>query len=416
MLDINLIRQNSKFIKNALQKRGVDFDINGLLSLDKKRREKIQETEALRKERNIISSQAKDSPELIEKAKKIKEQMKKAESELKEIEAEFEKLFSYLPNIPLENVPEGQSESANIIIKTVNKAPEFSFKIKDHLELGQELDIIDTERAVKISGSRFGILKNEAALLQFALINFTFDFLAQKGFIPVLPPALIKPEAMKAMGHIDTKEDLEERYYLNKEKLFLIGTAEQSVGPMHQGEIFSEKDLPKRYLAFSSCFREEAGSYGKDTKGILRVHQFDKIEMFSFVLPEESQKEHQFLLNAVENLMQELELPYRVVHLCAGEMASPSASTYDIETWIPSEEKYRETHSISNCTDFQARRLNTRYKKGDKADFVHMLNATAFAMGRTIIAILENYQQQDGSIAIPTALKQYLKFENISKK
>lgn len=414
MFDIKFIRQNPDFIKKALEKRGVQVDIDYLLKLDEKRRLKIQETEELRKQRNKLSSEIKNNPELINQAKEIKEKTKKSEQELKETELELEKLLYSLPNIVLEDVPFGKDESNNIILRTVGEVPKFSFNPKNHLEIGEKLDIIDINRASKISGSRFGILKNQAALLELALINLTFDFLIKKDFIPILPPALIRPESMKGMGYIDTEEDLKERYYLPKEDLFLVGTAEQSIGPIHQKEIFEQKDLPKRYLAFSPCFREEAGSYGKDTKGILRVHQFDKIEMFSFSLPEESVKEHQFLLSLVEGLMKTLKLPYRVVHLCSGDMARPSASTYDIETWIPSENKYRETHSVSNCTDFQARRLNIRYKAGQELLFVHTLNGTAFAMGRIIIAILENYQKKDGNVSIPKALLKYLKFKKIS--
>ena len=414
MLDIKFIRQNPDFIKKALEKRGVQVDIDYLLKLDEERRLKIQETEELRKQRNKLSSEIKNNPDLINQAKEIKEKTKKSEQELKETELELEKLLYLLPNIVLEDVPFSKDESNNIILRTVGKVPKFSFNPKNHLEIGEKLDIIDINRASKISGSRFGILKNQAVLLEFALINFVIDFLVNEGFVPLLPPALIKPENMKGMGYIDTEEDVKERYYLPKENLFLAGTAEQSIGPMHGGEVFEKQNLPKRYLAFSPCFREEAGSYGKDTKGIFRVHQFDKIEMFSFVSPEESKKEHEFLLKTAEKLMQKLKLPYRIVHLCSRDMARPSASTYDIETWIPSENKYRETHSVSNCTDFQARRLNIRYKVGQELLFVHTLNGTAFAMGRIIIAILENYQKKDGSVSIPKALLKYLKFKKIS--
>ena len=220
---------------------------------------------------------------------------------------------------------------------------------------------------------------------------------------------------MRGMGYIDTQEDRDERYFLEKDNLYLAGTAEQMIGPMYQGETLKAQDLPKRYIAFSSCFREEAGSYGKDTRGIFRVHQFDKVEMFSFTRPEDSIKEHAFLLSMEEKLMQLLEIPYRVVHLCTADMCRASASSYDIEAWIPSQNRFRETHSTSNCTDFQARRLNIRYKDGDKIELVHTLNGTAFAIGRTIIAILENYQQKDGSILMPKALRKYLGFNSIKK-
>jgi seryl-tRNA synthetase len=416
MLDIKFIRENPETVKQALAKRGADIDIERVLVLDKHKRELIQEVESIRAEKNRISQGAAPSPEEREKASQIKKELKNKEKELDKSIKEFESLFMLIPNIPLPDVPQGQSEEDNVVVKKWGRVPKFDFKPKNHMAIGKDLDLIDIERAAKISGTRFGILKNEAVLLQFALINFCFDLLLPEGFVPLLPPALIKPESMEGTGHIDTEEDLQERYYLNKEELFLIGTAEQSIGPLHQGEAFEEKDLPKRYLAFSPCFREEAGSYGKDTRGIFRVHQFDKIEMFSFVKPEESSQEHQFLLQLTEKLMQKLELSYQLVHLCAGDMARPSVSTFDIETWFPSEEKYRETQSISNCTDFQTRRMEIKYKRAQGTEFVHTLNATALAMGRTIIAILENYQQEDGTVAMPKALKKYLSFQQIPQK
>jgi len=413
MLDINLIRENPQYVKEGLQKRGIDGGIvDEILDLDVKRRSLIQETEKLRAEKNKLGK-----GDLV-KAKSLKVQIKEKTHRLAEIERELENLIFKLPNIPLENVPLGKDEGDNKEVKKVGEIPELGFEPKDHLELGEKWDLIDVQRAAKVSGSRFGYLKNEAVLLEFALVQFAFDILCKEGFVPIVPPVLIKPEMMKGMGYIDTKEDLEERYFLQKDNLFLVGTAEQSIGPMHQNEVFEEKDLPKRYVGFSTCFREEAGSYGKDTRGILRVHQFDKIEMFSFCLPQESEKEHQFLISLEEKLMQELRLPYRLVQLCTGDLSRPSASTFDIETWIPSQKKYRETHSCSNCTDFQARRLNIRYKERatGKLKFVHTLNGTAFAIGRTLIAILENYQKKDGTIEIPEVLQKYLGFKTIGQK
>lgn len=416
MIDIKILRENPEVIKQALQKRRVEIDVDYLQNLDKKIRQLKKEIDDLRSEKNKISKGIAPESEEMEEAKKIKEELKKKEEELKGHQKEFNALFLQIPNIPLEEVPVGEDESKNVVIKEWGKIPKFDFPVKDHVELGKLWDIIDVERAAKVSGSRFGYLKNEAALIEIALINFIFDFLAKReGFIPVIPPTLIKPEMMRAMGYIDTKEDLAERYFLEKDNLFLVGTAEQAVGPMHQGEIFDEKELPKRYVAFSSCFREEAGSYGKDTRGILRVHQFDKIEMFSFTKPEDSNKEQLYLLRLAEQIVQSLKIPYRVVALCTGDLSRPSASTFDIESWIPSQNKYRETHSISNCTDFQARRLNIRYKKGNQLEFVHTLNGTACAIGRIIIAILENYQQKDGRIVVPKILRKYLGFKYIPK-
>jgi seryl-tRNA synthetase len=407
MIDIKLLRENIEVIKNTLQKRGVVIDVDNLLSLDKEKREIIQEVENLRAQRNEISSR-KGKLDDLEKAKQIKKALKSKEKEFENIKKEFDSLFILIPNVPLEDVPTGKSEEDNKVIRTWGKIPKFNFKIKDHLELGEELDLIDIKNAVKISGSRFGILKNQAVLLEFALVKLVFDTLLKEGFTLLVPPTLLKTEMMTGMGYLDTKEDREERYFLEKNGLYLAGTAEQMIGPIHQGETFDSKDLPKRYVAFSSCFREEAGSYGKDTRGIFRVHQFDKIEMFSFTKPEDSPKEHLYLLGLQEKLMRLLKIPYRVVHLCTADMCRASASTYDIESWIPSQDRFRETQSTSNCTDFQARRLKIKYREGDKTNFIHMLNGTAFAIGRTIIAILENYQQKDGSILVPKVLKKYL--------
>jgi len=418
MLDIKFIKENTEKVKTALKNKGFGVDIEELIAKDEERRTLQQEIEKLRSQQNAISAKIKDNPELLEQAKAIKQDLKAKEERFLGVEAEFIKTFQSLPNIPLDDVPVGQDETGNKIIKTWGKIPIFKFPVKDHAELGISLDLIDIERAAKVSGARFTYLKNEIALLEFALSKLAFDVLLKEKFIPIIPPILIREEMMKAMGYVDTAADLAERYYLDKDNLFLIGTAEQSIGPMHAGEIFNEKELPKRYVAFSSCLREESGSYGKDTKGIFRLHQFDKMEMFSFVKPEDSAKEHLFLLKLEEKMMQALKIPYRVVHLCTGDMARPSASTHDIEAWIPSQNRYRETHSVSNCTDFQARRLNIRYKdsRTGKTEFVHMLNGTAFAMIRTMIAIIENYQRKDGKIDVPKVLQKYLGFKIIPKK
>ncbi|PIS34704.1 MAG: serine--tRNA ligase [Parcubacteria group bacterium CG08_land_8_20_14_0_20_43_9] len=415
MIDLKLLRESPDLIRQALKNRGVDIDIEKILGLEKERRFIWREVEDLRSQRNEISSQ-KGKPADIETAKKIKGDLRVKEDQLKIIEQGFEALYALIPNIPLDDVPVGQSEEDKKVIREWGKAPKFDFEPKDHTEIGKGLDLIDAERAAKISGARFGILKNEAALMEFALINMAMDALLKEGFTPIIPPTLIRPEMMQAMGYVDTEEDRAERYFLEKDNLYLVGTAEQALGPMHQGEIFDKDELPKRYMGFSSCFREEAGSYGKDTKGIFRVHQFDKVEMFSFTKPQDSKEEHQFLISLEEKLMQKLGLPYRLVHLCTADMARPSASTYDIEVWIPSQKRYRELMSSSNCTDFQARRLGIRHKEGDKTEFVHTLNATAFAMGRTIIAILENYQQKDGRVLVPKALRKYLGKKYIARQ
>ena len=408
MLDINYIRQNPQKIKQGCENKQVKVDIDKLLDLDKKRRELLQQVEVLRRERKSIR-------EASEKAKQMKEKIKSLEQDLKEVKQDFDDLMLKIPNPPLDDVPIGKDEQSNKVIKQNGKIPKFSFKPKDHLEIGERLNLIDVERAAKVVGARFSYLKNELVLLEFALINFVFNVLKKKGFIPIIPPVMIKPEMASGMGFVEQTNN-EEAYHLPKDNLYLIGTSEQTIGAMHANEVFEENDLPRRYVGFSTCFRREAGSYGKDTKGILRVHQFDKVEMFSFCKPEESIREHKMLLAIEEELMQALKLPYQVVHLCTGGTGKPSVSTFDIETWMPGQNKYRETHSTSNCTDFQARRLKIRYRdKYNKSNLVHTLNGTAFAIGRILIAILENYQKKDNSIEVPKVLRKYLNFKTIGK-
>ncbi|MAF20819.1 MAG: serine--tRNA ligase [Parcubacteria group bacterium] len=399
MLDIKYIRENPDKVKKACQDKQVKCDIDRLLELDKKRRELLQESESLKAEQNKLG---KDQQE---KAREIKEEIKKIEPALKQTEQEFDKLMKQVPNLPLADVPVGEGEKDNKVLRQEGKKPEFSFKPKDYLEIAEKLDIIDIKRAAKVSGSRFGYLKGGAVLLEFALVQLAFENLIKKGFIPVIPPVMLNQKAMAGMGYLDRGTD--EVYHLEKDNLYLVGTSEQSIGVMHMDEVFEEKELPKRYVGFSTCFRREAGAYGKDTKGILRVHQFDKVEMFVFCKPENSSKEHALLLAIEEELMKMLELPYQVIDICTGDLGDPAAEKWDIEAWFPSQNKYRETHSTSNCTDFQARRLNIRYKGKDGLKFVHTLNGTVFSQ-RPILAIIENYQQENGSILIPEALRKYM--------
>jgi len=403
MIDIKLLRENPEKVKKACENKGAKIDIEQILELDKKRRESIQEIEKLKAEQNKLGK------DQIEKAKELKNKIKELEPELEKAELEFQILFNRIPNLPLDGVPIGSNEAGNKVIKIVGKAEK---GLRDYLDLAEKLDIIDVKRAAKVSGTRFGYLKGGAALLEFGLIKLALDTLLKEGFIPIIPPVMIKPEMMKAMGYVERGGD--EIYYFDKDNLYLTGTSEQSIGPMHTDEIFEEKDLPKRYVAFSTCFRREAGSYGKDTKGILRVHQFDKVEMFSFCKPEDSIKEHKFFLSMEEKLMQALKIPYRVLNICTGDLGDPAAAKYDIEAWMPGQNEYRETHSTSNCTDFQARRLNIKYKSRDgKLEFVHTVNGTAFAIGRTLIVIIENYQQKDGSIKVPKILRKYTGIKEI---
>ncbi len=403
MLDIKFIRENPDKIKDACQKKQVDCDIDLLLEVDKKRRELMQKTENLKAEQNKISSQ-KDGD--IEKAKELKKKIKELEPELKKADEEFEKIMRLIPNPPLDDVIEGKSEKENKVLRQEGEKTKFDFKPKDYLEIAEKLDIIDVKRAAKASGARFGYLKGGAALLEFALIQLAFESLVKEGFTPIIPPVMLNDRSMRGMGYLDRGAD--EVYHLEKDNLYLAGTSEQSIGAMHIDEVFQEKDLPKRYVGFSSCFRREAGAYGKDTKGILRVHQFDKVEMFSFCKPEDSPKEHKMFLELEEKLMKELKIPYQVIDICAGDLGDSAAKKWDIEAWLPGQNKYRETHSTSNCADWQARRLNIRYKNKDGIKFVHMLNGTIFAIGRIIIAIIENYQQKDGTIAVPEVLQKYM--------
>jgi seryl-tRNA synthetase len=411
MLDIKFIRENPEGVQKAAFTKGVDVDIDKLLQLDKKRVSLIQERDQLRSKRKSSKKPTKGE---IEKIKKVKKKLEKVEKDLSKIEEQFTSLMFSIPNPAGKDVKIGKDEKDNEVIKKVGKPTKFSFKPKDYIQIGEDLDLIDTKRASKVSGTRFGYLKNQVALLEFAIVSYTLNILVKKGFTPVVPPVMVKDSIMQGMGYLEHGGE-EEIYHLQKDKLYLVGTSEQSVGPMHTDEILSEDELPIRYTAFSTCFRREAGSYGKDTKGVFRVHQFDKIEMFSFTKPEESDREHEYFLSLEEKLVQGLKLPYQVVKMCTGDLGDPAARKYDIECWVPSEGRYRETHSTSTCTDFQARRLNIRYKdkKTGKNEFVHTINGTAFAIGRIIIAILENGQQKDGSVEIPKVLQKYCGFKEI---
>ena len=421
MLDIKFIRQNPDIIKEGGRKKQVKVDIDRLLEVDKKRREVLQALEDMRAQKNKSSKEIsgtkveKEKQKIILKMRELDKNSDRLNGDLKELNEEFKKLMFQIPNLPLDDVPVGENEKDNVVLKEVGEKPQFDFEPKDYLELAERLDLIDVKRAAKIAGSRSGFLKRELVLIEFALIKLAFDTLMKEGFIPILPPVMLKPEMAKGTGYFEAA-DIEEAYFLPKDNLFLIGTAEQSLLTMHTDEIFDEKELPRRYLGFSTCFRREAGSYGKDTKGIFRVHQFDKVEMFSFTKPEDSIKEHQFFLEIEEKLMLALKIPYRVVNICTGDLGRPAAAKYDIEAWLPSENRYRETHSTSNCTDFQARRLNIRYRdlKTKKLEFVHTVNGTAFSQ-RPILAIIENYQQKDGKILVPEVLQKYLLFKEIKR-
>jgi seryl-tRNA synthetase len=406
MIDINNLRDNPDKFKKATKDKGYNPDvIDEVLRLDEERRKLIPEIGKLREERNIAKKE--NTPEVRERGRAIKKKLKDIEPRLKKIEADFNKMLQRIPNPATDDVPIGKDEKDNKVLRKVGKPPKFNFKARDHLELGEKLDIIDVKRAAKVSGSRFGYLKNEAVLLEFALVQFAMNHLIKNGFQPVVPPVLIKKESMQGMGYLDHGGD-EDMFILEKDNLVLVGTSEQSIGPMHMDEVFDAKDLPRRYVGFSTCFRREAGSYGKDTRGILRVHQFDKIEMFSYTAPNNGDKEHELMLTIEEELMQALDIPYQVVQMCTGDLGAPAARKYDLEAWMPGQNKYREVTSTSTTTDFQSRRLKIKYKEEDKTDYLHMLNGTAFAIGRVLISIFENYQQKDGSVKIPKVLQDYV--------
>lgn len=406
MFDIKFIRNNPETVKEGALKKGVTVDVDLILKVDEERRELIKKVEGLKAEQKKLGK------ENIGEAQRIKEEIKRIEPELVKKEKDLQPLLLRIPNLPLPDVPVGKDEKENVVIEKVGEKPSFPFKPKDYMEIAEKMDLIDVKRAGKTSGSRFGFIKGKAVLLEFALVNFAFDVLTKEGFVPVLPPVMLKSEMARGMGYLE-QADVNEAYYLPQDDLYLIGTAEQPLGAMHAEEIFREDELPRRYAGFSTCFRREAGSYGKDTKGVLRVHQFDKVEMFSFCRPEDSEKEHKFFLETEKKLMRELKLYFQVVNICTGDLGFPAARKYDIETWLPSEQRFRETHSTSNCTDFQARRLNIRYrKKGGELDFVHTVNGTAFSQ-RPLLAILENCQQKDGSIKVPNILQKYAGFKKI---
>lgn len=435
MLDIKWIRENTAVLKNALQKRGSDFDVEYLLRLDEKRRAKIKETDDMRARQNELSQKVsrlrgKDREEKIKESKSLKIKLGEVEFELSAIDTEFAELMHKIPNLPHPEAPIGKDASFNKVVRQWGEKPKFDFEPRDHVEIGEQLDLIDIGRAGKVVGARFAYLKREAVLLQFALVQFALMTLtsekelgkiakkikasvATTAFIPVVPPVMIRPEVMTKMARL-SEQDKDERYHLQKDNLYLVGSAEHTMGAMHMDEIFEEEDLPRRYIGFSTSFRREAGSYGQDTRGILRVHQFDKLEIESFTVPEDSSREQDFIVALQEHMLQSLGIPYQVVLIATGDMGAPDARQVDIECWIPSQGKYRETHTADLMTDYQARRLNTRVRRRDGSlAYVHMNDATAFAIGRTLIAILENFQQADGSVKIPGALRPYAGFKEI---
>ncbi len=409
MIDIKFVKEYPQKIKQSARDKGIDVDLDHVLEIEKKFSELNKSVQNFREERNRNTSEIKGKPSeaQIKNGKEIKEKLEKEEAALRAVEEELNSWLTKIPNPAKEDVKVGKDESENEVIREVGKPTEFDFKPQDHLDLGEKLGIIDVKSAARVSGSRFAYLKGDGALLEFAVVQFGIETLLKEGFTLVVPPVLITKEIMQGLGYMENGGE-EDMYHLEKDDLYLVGTAEHAIVPMHKDEILDVKNLPLRYVGFSSAFRREAGSYGKDTRGILRVHQFDKLEMVSFVKQGEDDKEHDYLLSIEEKLFGALDIPYRVIKMCTGDLGFPAARKYDLEAWMPGQGKYREVTSVSTVTDFQSRRLNMKYLDGTDKQYLNVLNGTAFAIGRTIVAILENYQQKDGSIKVPEVLQKYL--------
>ena len=415
MLVLKYIRENSEQVKKFLKARNSDFDLDIVIDLDKKRRELLVEVESLKSKKNEASSligklkrEKKDASDLVSEMQEINENIKKLDEELTKVEERLTYLLYRIPNKLHSSVPFGKDEDENVEIRKWGEPRKFDFPIKTHDELGVELDILDFERGAKLSGSRFTVYKKQAAKLERALINFMLDTHEKEGFTEIMTPQLAKREIMTGTGQLPKFED--DMYKIEGEELFLIPTAEVTLTNLYNQEILEEEELPKYFCGFTACFRKEAGAGGKDLKGLIRQHQFNKVEMVKLVHPKNSYDELEHMVNCAENILQQLKLPYRVITLCSGDLGFSAAKTYDIEVWVPSQNKYREISSCSNTEDFQARRAMIKYrsKEDKKSYFVHTLNGSGLAVGRTVVAIMENYQQKDGSIVIPDVLVPYM--------
>jgi seryl-tRNA synthetase len=441
MVDFKDILNRPEIYKAACANKRVEVDINRLVELGSQKSSLEKQIESLRAEINAnadeikVSAQNGQKPEQakIEKGRELKEKLKALEAEIAPIEVEFTTLIYTVPNLPSDDTPVGPDEDSNVVLRQWGTPRDFAaegFEPKEHWQLGEELDVIDLDRATKVSGARFAYLKGGLVMLQLALIQLAFEKLTDENFIkeviaefkldltpkpftPVIPPVIINPEPFTRMARIEPRE---ERYHITHDDQFLVGSAEHTLGAMHMDETFKEAEMPVRYIGYSTAFRREAGSYGKDMKGILRVHQFDKVEAEVFSTAETSQTEQDLLVAIQEKLMQLLNLPYEVMITSTGDQGTPDARHLDINTWLPGQNKYRETHSADLMTDYQARRLNTRVERKEGGrELVHMNDATVFAIGRTLIAIMENYQQKDGSIIVPDVLRKYCGLERIAK-
>jgi len=415
MLSLDYIRNNKAQVIEAAKNKNRKVDIDKILKLDNQRRELIQKIQTLREERNKTTHQKPDKKTII-RGKEVKTELKKLEDNLSKITIELDSLVSYVPNVPLPEVPVGKDETGNLEVKKWGKIPVFDFELKSHLDLGLSLDLFDLERGSKVSGFRGYFLKNQAVQLQFAILFYVFQKLIKKGYTPIIAPSIVKGFTLFGSGQFPWSE--QDTYKLNDEGAYLAGTAEQPVTAYYSGEILNEKDLPKKFVAFSPCFRKEAGAYGKDTKGLYRVHEFWKVEqvIISKNDVDGAKRLHEELQTNCEEILQDLKLPYRVLLMCTGDMGEPQIKKYDTETWMPSRQAYGETMSNSIMGDFQTRRLKIKYRKKDgSTEYCFSLNNTALASPRILIAILENYQQKDGSIKVPDVLQQLVGFDKIIK-
>jgi seryl-tRNA synthetase len=416
VIDLKLLRDEPDAVRSAYARRGGVEGLDRVIELDRSHRDLLRRVEDLRAEQNAASkaigqAAPEERPAAIDKAKALSDEIKALEPDLERAHSALEEAAAYLPNLPHESVPEGLTEDDNVVEREVGDRPDFDFEPKDHVELGEALGIFDSDRAVKTSGSRFVYLTGAGVLLELALVRFTVDFLVERGFKPMVTPVLVREHAMYGTGFLPAEEH--EFYRVERDDLYLTGTSEVALAAMHADEILAEDWLPVRYAGFSSCFRREAGTYGKETKGLIRVHQFDKVEQFSFAHPDKSWDEYDSIRANQEEILQALELPYRVLVMCAGDLGAAAAKKVDNEAWLPGAGRYMEVTSATNATDYQARRLQVRFRSGGHTRLVHMLNGTACAVGRTIVALLENHQRADGGVTIPKALRPYTGFEEL---
>lgn len=417
MIDLKLLREDPGAVKAAYARRGGVEGLDRVVELDARHREILAEVERLRAEHNraskaIGNADPTDRPAAIAAAKELADHIKSLEPDLETVESELERAVAFLPNIPHESVPEGLSEDDNVVEREVGDKPSFDFEPQDHVAIGERLGVFDWERGARSSGSRFVYLTGPGVLLELALVRFTIDFLLERRFKPVVPPILVREQAMYGTGFLPADEH--EYYRVERDDLYLAGTSEVPLAAFHTNEILKGDDLPVRYAGFSPCFRREAGTYGKETKGLVRVHQFDKVEQFSYAHPDDSWDEYQTIRANQEKLLQLLEIPYRVLVMCAGDLGSSAAKKVDHEAWLPGPERWMEVTSATNATDFQSRRLGVRFKGSEGTRLVHMLNGTACAVGRTIVALLENHQRADGGVDIPEALRPHTGFSEIA--